>query len=357
MKTLNHSYLSRLDHLRFFAIILVIFFHFRGKNFERATSIMDFDKLVGSWINYGATGVSLFLVLSGFLFCVISKAGEKPIDYKAFVKNRILRIFPLLTFVFFVAIAVESNASSPMDIFRLMTLQLNTGLGADKWLNGNQIILPLWTIAVEFQFYLIFPFIATFMFRYGIKYILGLIVTLLAVKIMLVQLYGLGQYSNFYSSIVGRLDQFLIGIFFGWIYLKQKEKPLPRYTSFLTFIISIVAINYYMVVDKSPWFYSVFSLSFQALTWALVIYSYLSLNVTIPKVFDKALSFLGSLSFSMYLLHMPIGGSVLRMFSDYNLPHLYKVSFIIVPIVIIASTLTYSVIEKPFLGLRSRYTK
>jgi len=343
--------------MRFFAIILVVFFHFRGKNFERASSIFDYDNLLGSWINYGATGVSLFLVLSGFLFCVISKAGEKPIKYKSFLKNRVLRIFPLLTFVFFIAIAVESNSSSPMDIFRLLTLQLNTGLGAEKWLNGNQIILPLWTIAVEFQFYLIFPFIATFMFRYGIKYLLGLIITLLAVKVMLVQLYGLGQYSNFYSSIIGRLDQFLVGMFFGWLYLMQKESPLPKLASYLLFAFSIFLINYYMIVEKTPWFYSVFSLTFQALTWAIVIYSYLSLNLTIPKTLDRALSFLGSLSFSMYLLHMPIGGAVLKLINGYNSPHMFKLSFIVIPIVIIASTVTYFVIEKPFLSLRSKYTK
>ena len=69
-------YLSRLDHLRFYAAILLVFHHFSGgiQQPEKINSLSSFFEL---WVARGATGVSLFLVLSGFLFCIITDAGKK----------------------------------------------------------------------------------------------------------------------------------------------------------------------------------------------------------------------------------------------------------------------------------------
>ena len=85
MKSLNFQYLSRLDHLRFFASILVVFHHFRGyiadsipNEFPSTSFISWFTQL---WMLKGASGVSLFLVLSAFLFTLITHAGERRIIY------------------------------------------------------------------------------------------------------------------------------------------------------------------------------------------------------------------------------------------------------------------------------------
>ena len=47
MKSKNFIYLSRLDHLRFFAAILVVFFHFKGINFNNFTYSNIFEKFLG----------------------------------------------------------------------------------------------------------------------------------------------------------------------------------------------------------------------------------------------------------------------------------------------------------------------
>lgn len=71
MKSLNSQYLSRIDHLRFIAATFVVFVHsytaFGGK--ESSNPFINF-------MLAGDTGVTLFLVLSGFLFTIISD-GEK----------------------------------------------------------------------------------------------------------------------------------------------------------------------------------------------------------------------------------------------------------------------------------------
>lgn len=96
MKSKNFIYLSRLDHLRFFAAILVVFFHFKGINFNNFTYSNIFEKISRVWVEHGHTGVSLFLVLSAFLFTLICAGGKKQIIYWKFIYNRVLRILPLL---------------------------------------------------------------------------------------------------------------------------------------------------------------------------------------------------------------------------------------------------------------------
>ncbi|QLS14132.1 acyltransferase [Citrobacter freundii] len=97
MKSLNSQYISRLDHIRFFAAFLVVYTHTYsasgGLNYAGTRNLLERFMLSGN------TGVSLFLVLSGFIFTVISNCGKKEINYSTFIVNRIKRVFPLMIFV------------------------------------------------------------------------------------------------------------------------------------------------------------------------------------------------------------------------------------------------------------------
>jgi peptidoglycan/LPS O-acetylase OafA/YrhL len=68
-----------------------------------------------------------------------------------------------------------------------------------------------WTIIVEFQFYVIFPFLLSFVDKYGIKYLFGLI--LLAVSLRWGGWYTQNTVQKLaYWTIFGRIDQFLMGM-------------------------------------------------------------------------------------------------------------------------------------------------
>ncbi len=359
MKTLNHRYLSRLDHLRFFAFLLVVFHHCRGI-IDYSGSIKSIADFASLWIRWGSTGVSLFLVLSGFLFCIISDAGEKQIEYKAFVKNRILRIAPLAVIFVFIAICINQNDSTPMDVFRLLTLQLNTGSPGTGWGYKLYPMGPIWTIAVEFQFYLIFPFLAAFLGKNGIKSIIGIIIVFILIKTSLVIFNGHGIYYRLYHSIIGRLDQFLIGMIAGYFYVNNKIKD-GRKNQVIMILLSIVLITAFMHFNarmlKS---FMPISFTFEAISWSLLIYGYLTLDININKRLDSVLAYLGGLSFSMYLTHLVVAKALYM--TVLSVPHdklviiLYTAIFI-VPVTIMVSSLTFHFIEKPFLGLRVKYTK
>jgi len=74
MKSLNLNYMTRLDHLRFFAALLVIFFHFKGKITLSVDDVgihgafSSLSNFIKNWIFAGSTGVSLFLVLTGDVY-------------------------------------------------------------------------------------------------------------------------------------------------------------------------------------------------------------------------------------------------------------------------------------------------
>lgn len=359
MKNLNHSYLSRLDHLRFFAAVMVIIHHCRGQ-INYTGSINNLSDFASLWIRWGSSGVSLFLVLSGFLFCVIADAGRKDLQYGKFIKNRILRIAPLATLFVFIAICVNQNDSTPMDVFRLLTLQLNTGSPGTGWGYKLYPMGPIWTIAVEFQFYLIFPFLAAFMGKGGVKAIAGIILAFILIKTSLVIFNGTGIYYRLYHSIIGRLDQLLIGMIAGYIYINGHFKN-TRLVPFMMMIASVIGITIFMHLNSQmlKWFMP-FSFTFEAVFWSLLIYGYVTFKVDINQRVDAILSYLGGLSFSMYLFHLAVAKA---LYMTVLSPHQTKAGAVIntllfiIPLTIIISSITYRFIEKPFLELRVKYTK
>ncbi|EMX9222868.1 acyltransferase family protein [Citrobacter koseri] len=356
MKTTNHGYLSRLDHLRFFAIALVLLTHFSGSlpTPKSIHSVMDFIDL---WIKKGVTGVSLFLVISGFIFCVITDAGEKVIDYKKFITNRLFRIFPLLLVIFFIVITINRENSTPMDVLRVLTLQLNTGHSYTGW--GREFFPsgPIWTIAVEFQFYLIFPFLIKIMHQQGISKIFTMMICMFIIRAFIVFDSDNGTYNNLYHSITGRLDQFLWGMLFGYFYIKNKHTKFNNVQSFLLILTGVAIVTILMMAGDRSYFVRIFSFNLEALGWGFILLGYMKSNIHINKQVDSFFAYLGGLSYSLYLTHLPVGFILINKLDKYSFMHngIATTLLIIFPSCIFISWITYSGIEKPFLMMRKKY--
>ncbi|MEB1081750.1 acyltransferase [Citrobacter portucalensis] len=220
MKSLNSKYFSRIDHLRFIAATFVVFVHSYS-----AFGGGDSDNIFIKFMLSGDTGVTLFLVLSGFLFTIISDGGKKNIEYKKFIFNRFIRIFPLLSIAWITSMSLSRGTATFSDA---MTVLLFSNLQTSPLLAHFG---QTWTIAVEFQFYLIFPFLALFLNRYGVKYIIYLSLFWLMWRTMIVTIYGGnlvgdGYLNNhyYYLTMLGRFDQLLIGMIFGYLYIRYSNK-------------------------------------------------------------------------------------------------------------------------------------
>lgn len=101
MKSTSGAHFIALDHVRALAAFCVFVWHFTHASsgypvsFDYVPAIFPFAIL-----DEGHTGVALFMTLSGYLFAKL--LNGKTIDYKAFLWNRVLRLFPLLAVIIFV---------------------------------------------------------------------------------------------------------------------------------------------------------------------------------------------------------------------------------------------------------------
>lgn len=320
-------------------------------------SIEGSTNIITAWFEQGRTGVTLFLVLSGFLFTLIVKGGEHKLIYRKFIYNRFLRIFPLLIFVFLMLLTAARAQLQGVDLLNLFFLQLNIGNPSTGFGNEFLPIGPIWTIAVEFQFYLIFPFIIIFLKKHGIKYLLGLIVTVISIRFLMWLLID-NVYWNLYHTLIGRLDQFLLGILLGLFYLLKKR---IYFKNPIWLLLSCAALSIFISEKKIDLFHGVLGFTLEALLWGIIIICYLDLKLPIPRLLDRTFSKLGELSFSFYLFHLMIlimvkeHVGVLSIMDSAKGNVLISTIVISLPLTIFLSLLTYYFIEKPFMNFRVTY--
>src|ERR1051326_4002318 len=150
--------IAALDGVRAVAFLLVFAFHF---NHAGVWSVGD-NPFISAFLLVGNTGVTLFFVLSGFLLflpytqaLLFEKDWPQP---KIYYLRRILRIFPAYFFSLFILVPfMQPSFIQPQNWGQLVPfLTFTMGFyNSSGLING-----PYWTLAIEFQYYLILPLIA-----------------------------------------------------------------------------------------------------------------------------------------------------------------------------------------------------
>lgn len=368
MQSPNHSYVGELDELRGFAALLVYFHHIMqgaaGAAGHSTWLISSFAPLC--LVYEGHVGVALFMVLSGFVLA--RGTFDKPIAYGQFLRNRVLRIFPLMTVVVFFA-AYGSGGFSLSGFLSPFLLLSNTDLNfADK----TGLMSTVWTIAIEFQFYLIAPFLFASVSKYRWRYLIGTFALAFILKIMAMvpSADAPGTLIHIsYSTIVGRLTQFLAGIALAYAFYQWR--PTSRPLGFALLTVSFAAVCTYAYVLNNEGGFHIW----QSWRWAqqemeATAFAGLIAGYSLARPFDwplgrivaRGLQIIGLLSFSIYILHFPVITAYWKAYNWINpavidsLPSLFLVTTLTLsPFVLALSALSYFCIELPFLGLRGRY--
>lgn len=368
MQTTQHSYLSRLDHLRFFAAALVVIFHY----FHTKIGDLRSGNPLVSFIDEGHTGIALFMVISGFIFTVI--AGERHIHYGGFIKNRVLRIYPLFIFAVFLQLFVSTyNDQRNYGFLQLLGWLMPF---RSETVPLSPYFVQLWTIWVEFQFYLIFPFLLAFSRRHGSRYLWAWLGLLILVRALVYAASGSVRFIA-YETIFGRLDQFIIGMLLARLWQVRASKaggavvphlsPLWLALAGLAVLLGLHAFSRKVGFSELASPFWIIWPGLEAALWAGVVWAYLCTRWPGPQALrqriDRTLAALGAVSFSTYVLHNLVIAaynarlSTLTTGAGPAADAAATGALLVLPAVLALSAITYQLIERPFLALRGNYLR
>jgi peptidoglycan/LPS O-acetylase OafA/YrhL len=207
--------LQALDGLRAIAIILVFLHHMRG----HIPVVDQFTLCLSRCVGQGWIGVDLFFVLSGFLITGILLDTRGANNYfSGFYARRILRIFPLYYVVLTSMIIVGRLVNSarlmailplPQDRW-LYYCYLTNWLGLWKAHYGPNCLAHFWSLAVEEQFYLIWPLIVWLVRPRMIPWVAGGLAAVAAV-VRVIWVAHSGAQQAILMATVCRLDELFAG--------------------------------------------------------------------------------------------------------------------------------------------------
>lgn len=354
----GRAHYPALDGLRGLAILLVVVYHNFG------------------FINvffFGWLGVDLFFVLSGFL---ITDILLKTVGKKGYLKNfyirRVLRIFPLYYLCLILFLIVIPKTTIQLDLQYYVDHQIWLWTYLQNWIYTFQspgqtnALNHLWSLAVEEQFYLLWPLAVLIIRKPG--YLLLFISLVLVAVVGLRLLVWMNQisdlaYFNLYTFT--RVDGLCIGCM---IALLQRVKSNFLHQNRGLIVLCFAGLNFgFFFVNRRYQFsfpylalagYTTFAMMFGLLVNEAVT----SQSKLINFLFNNSLlKFFGKISYGFYVFHWPV---YLLLF-PYLLPWMSKfangaivqflVSVMATLAAIVISWLSYQYYEKYFLKLKDKF--
>jgi peptidoglycan/LPS O-acetylase OafA/YrhL len=359
-----------VDQLRGAAALLVLFYHSvnTGLSAIGAPGWPRAHYGIDALLFEGHTGVALFMVLSGYILA--TGTFDREIVYSKFLRNRALRIFPLM----FVTLVFAMYSAKDLDLGKIMAPFFLLANTTASFSDPAGLAGTVWTAAVEFQFYLVAPFIFMFVGRNGLKYLLGTALLFWLLRMIVLLPHSnepLDLYKISYFTIVGRINQFLAGIGLAYAFhtgiLKLGEHR--GRAAFGLAICSLVVLATMTAINHSggitawhPW--RIAYPAHEGLLWTTFLAAYLISRPLENRYLGKWFYRVGQISFSMYILHYAIQRewwTVLypEFFNGWITrgPEVLMVTVVLAVMITALSCLSYLCIEKPFQDMRGGYFK
>ncbi len=340
--------------LRASAVLMVVLGHF-------SSSSQDIPSILKIGMeSISVYGVPLFFVISGILLSasfnsLLKKSSHALLAVKLFYIKRILRIYPAYLVSLFV-LAIYQNA----DGIDFLVHAFNIHNFFDEY--NRSINAVYWSLAVEFQWYIIAP--AMILLHARAK-TLGPILLLLFVLISIfMRFYFFDEYLEKIIAFVRLVrlaqDQLYIHIFNFYIgvvvyIFRGMRLKLPGYSMYLLFVILIMLgymsrglteniINYQGDAVQHKLIISYISI----LLLGLFVHGLLDIEIT-EKLYWKPMAIISSISYSLYIYHFPILHYIISW------GHPWFVAFVeYILLSLLLSAISFLYVEKYFLGWSSR---
>lgn len=345
-------YMPGLDGLRAIAVIGIIIYHLNKQ-----------------WLSGGFLGVDTFFVISGYLITsLLLKEYEETgiIKIKQFWIRRIKRLLPAVLILIF-TVTMSTLILKPSHIVQIKHDAFAAIFYMSNWwyiaTDVNYFeqfaFMPLkhlWSLAIEEQFYLFFPFVLILLllkFKNYKKVTLILwVVSLVSLILMITISFITTGNSRVYFGTDTRLQTLLLGVIlaFAWPPFKLNTQPPKVLQNVISAIgtcsLLILIMLFFVVEDDSKWIYHGGFYIISALTLLIIASAVHPTNLFAKLLGNKVFLYIGQRSYSLYLWHFPI----ISFIHSYYVAGQYPAYVYVMDIILTAifAELSYRYIEVPF---------
>ncbi|MCW3121552.1 MAG: acyltransferase [Flavipsychrobacter sp.] len=356
------KYVKGFDTLRALAVFYVILDHW-GPHFKEHT-VMGY--VARTFLQSGLFGVNLFFVLSGFLITAIllnekeKGHGENGLTIiKNFFVRRSLRIFP----IYYLFIFLYSFANFDFIKDHLIYFLTYTSNILPYRSDATNELSHTWSLAVEEQFYIIWPWLVIFVNNKYLKYVF-LAAIIVGVGSRYYVIFGL--FHHYPVLVFNRIDSFAAGAVYA--YMRLNEKREQRFQKVFLIALPLMLYLAWRIAPFSGtpvcFMYSTFVDSVIAV--ALIMFAIKNKNEWMRKYVleNTVFNFLGKISYGLYLYHFTLSASYDRLLAKCiqyypDIPQVFTGAFFSYlmkyTILIIICWLSYKFIELPIMQYKNRF--
>jgi len=306
------NHLDGIDTLRGLAVSMVVIYHF--------FVLLNLNNIVTPFTHtFGLLGVSIFFIISGYLIYSsidnnIKKRGKKE-GLKNYFLHRLFRILPAYYFNLFVVLLISSFIIEAQYLYSHQFMnQFLSHLSLTSYFAYKSVGLGIngayWTLNIEMLWYIIAPIFILYIkdIRILIFIIFSSLIYLLALdKGVLDEIFNINSQMPSYklqlfyinSQLMGQINYFIIGILIYKYSIKSPFKnPFVSMILAISILLVFIGISKYYGITESFLLLHIFIIIATSTIFILIY------QKKIPKI--NILNWLGKISYSIYLWHMPI---------------------------------------------------
>ncbi|MGG5872025.1 acyltransferase family protein [Pseudomonas peli] len=334
------DYRREIDGLRALAVLPVILFH------------AGFDTFSGGFV-----GVDVFFVISGYLITtiILAELEQGRFSIVSFYERRARRILPALFLVMLACIPFAWVLLSPAELNSFSKSLVAVPLFISNvffWRDGGYFetaaelkpLLHTWSLAVEEQYYVLFPLFLMLFWRLGKRWILVMLGLVFVSSLAIAQWAAYARPDASFYLLPTRGWELLIGALAAFYLSSANRKDFGKFLSEVAGWLGVSLICYAVFAySKSTPFPGVYALV-PTLGAVLVILFATQKTYVGRFVGNKVFVGMGLISYSAYLWHQPVLAYARNWFMDIG--H-FVVSLLIV-VVMVLSILSWKIVEQPF---------